>query len=37
MNDNLEVRHLYRDGGKKLKYQSVVLANPYGITPEQLE
>ena len=37
MNNNLEVRYLYRDGSNNKKYQSVVIANPDGITPEQLE
>lgn len=35
--NNLEVQYLYRDGGNNKKYQSVVLANPGGITPKQLE
>ena len=37
VNNNLEVRYLYRDGSNNKKYQSVVIANPDGITPEQLE
>ena len=37
MINNLEVRYLYRDGGNNKKCQSVVIANPGGITPEQLE
>ena len=37
MINNLEVRYLYRDGGNNKKCESVVLANPDGITPEQLE
>ena len=37
MINNLEVRYLYRDGGNNKKCQSVVLANPAGITPEKLE
>ncbi|MCA1789189.1 MAG: hypothetical protein LC667_04830 [Thioalkalivibrio sp.] len=37
MTDNLEVKYLYRDGGNNKKCLSVVIANPDGITPEQLE
>ena len=37
MINNLEVRYLYRDGGNNKKCQSAVIANPGGITPEQLE
>ena len=37
MSNNLEVKYLYRDGGNNKKCQSVVIANPDGITPEQLE
>ena len=37
MTNNLEVRYLYRDGGNNKQCQSVVIANPDGITPEQLE
>ncbi|MBS3822569.1 MAG: hypothetical protein KGY53_01580, partial [Wenzhouxiangellaceae bacterium] len=37
MTNNLEVRYLYRDGANNKKCQSVVLANPDDITPEQLE
>ena len=37
MINNLEVRYLYRDGGNNKKCQSVVIANPGGITTEQLE
>lgn len=37
MNRNLEITYLYRDGGNNKKYQSVVIANPEGITPDQLE
>jgi len=37
MTENLEVHYLYRDGGNNKRYQSVVLANPDGITPEALE
>ncbi|MBS3745292.1 MAG: hypothetical protein KGY48_13135 [Wenzhouxiangellaceae bacterium] len=37
MTNNLEVRYLYRDGANNKKCQSVVLANPDDITPEQLQ
>ena len=37
MTNNLEVRYIYRDGGNNKKCQSVVIANPDGITPERLE
>mgnify|MGYP006268458035 FL=1 len=37
MTNNLEVRYLYRDGANNKRYQSVVLANPNGVTPEALE
>ena len=37
MTNNLEVRYIYRDGGNNKKCQSVVIANPNGVTPEQLE
>jgi len=37
MTNNLEVRYLYRDGANNKRCQSVVLANPDGITPEVLE
>ena len=37
MINNLEVRYLYCDGGNNKKCESVVIANPDGITPEQLE
>ena len=34
---NTEVRYLYRDAGNNKNCQSVVITNPGGITPEQLE
>lgn len=37
MTNNLEVRYLYRDGANNKRCQSVVLANPEGITPDALE
>lgn len=37
MTNNLEVRYLYRDGANNKRCQSVVLANPQGITPEELK
>ena len=37
MTNNLEVRYIYRDAGNNKKCRSAVLANPDGITPEQLE
>lgn len=37
MTENLEVHYLYRDGANNKQRQSVVLANPDGITPEALK
>ena len=37
MTNNIEVHYIYRDGGNNKNCQSVVIANPDGITPEQLE
>ena len=37
MTNNFEVRYLYRDGGNNKRCQSVVIANPDGITLEQLK
>ena len=37
MTNNTEVRYLYRDAGDNKNCQSVVITNPGGITPEQLE
>lgn len=37
MKENLEVHYLYRDGANNKQRQSVVLANPDGITPEALK
>lgn len=37
MTNNLEVRYLYRDGANNKRCQTVVLANPDGITPEALK
>ena len=37
MTNNFEVRYLYRDGSNNKKCQSIVVANPDGITPEQFK
>ncbi|MBL37101.1 MAG: hypothetical protein CMP07_01710 [Xanthomonadales bacterium] len=37
MSNNIEVRYLYRDGSNNKKCQSIVVANPDGITPEQFK